>query len=93
MIIKVRYLATLYDLIGTMKEAVEVPDGATVLDLIKVLDERHGGRLSREILDGDRLKDEYNVLVNGRAIDYLAGMATRLKDGDEVVFMPPVGGG
>ncbi len=89
----VRYLATLYDLMGTMRDVLEVPDGSTVMDLIKAIDEKYGGRLSREILDGGRLKDEYNILVNGRAIDYLAGLGTRLKDGDEVVFLPPVGGG
>lgn len=91
--IKVRYLATLYDLMGTMKDVLEVPDGSTVMDLIKAIDERYGGRLSKEILDGERLKDEYNVLVNGRSVEYLAGLGTRLKDGDEVVFLPPVGGG
>jgi molybdopterin synthase sulfur carrier subunit len=93
MLVKVRYLATLYDLLGVMKEVVEVPQGATVRDLVKIIDERREGRLSREILDGDRLKDQYNILVNGRAVDYLAGLDTRLNEGDEVVFMPPVGGG
>lgn len=91
--IRVRYLATLFDLMGTMRDVVEVPEGATVRDLIRAIDRKHNGRLSREILDGDKLKDEYNILVNGRAIDYLAGLDTRLKDNDEVVFMPPVGGG
>lgn len=91
--VKVKFLATLYDLLGVMRDEAVVPEGATVLDLIKALDERYGGRLSREILDGDRLKEEYNVLVNGRAIDFLEGLSTRLKDGDEVVFLPPVAGG
>ena len=91
--VKVRYLATLYDLMGVMKEVFEIPEGSNVLDLIKVIDGKYGGRLSREILDGEKLKDEYNILVNGRAIDHLDGLNTRLKDGDEVVFMPPVGGG
>jgi molybdopterin synthase sulfur carrier subunit len=91
--VKVRFLATLYDLLGVMRDEAVVPEGATVLDLIKALDERYGGRLSKEILDGDRLKDEYNVLVNGRAVDFLEGLSTRLRDGDEVVFLPPVAGG
>lgn len=91
--VKVKFLATLYDLLGVMRDEAIVPEGATVLDLIKALDKRYGGRLSREILDGDKLKDEYNVLVNGRAIDFLEGLSTKLKDGDEVVFLPPVAGG
>ncbi|MFB6489666.1 MAG: ubiquitin-like small modifier protein 1 [Thermoproteus sp. AZ2] len=91
--VKVKFLATLYDLLGVMRDEAVVPEGATVFDLIKALDERYGGRLSKEILDGDRLKDEYNVLVNGRAVDFLEGLSTRLRDGDEVVFLPPVAGG
>lgn len=31
----------------------------------------------------------YNILVNGRSIDWLQGLDTRLQDGDEVVFIPP----
>ena len=33
------------------------------------------------------------ILVNGREIGVLDGLETRLKDGDEVVFVPVVHGG
>lgn len=92
--VKVKFLAILYDLMGVMSDIVEAPEGATVRDLIALIDGKYGGRLSKEILYADGgLRDEYNILVNGRAIDYLQGLRTPLKDGDEVVFMPPVGGG
>jgi molybdopterin synthase sulfur carrier subunit len=35
------------------------------------------------------LRPMYNILVNGRAIEWLSGLETQLKDGDEVVFIPP----
>ena len=33
------------------------------------------------------------IIVNGREIGVLAGLETKLKDGDEVVFIPVIHGG
>jgi molybdopterin converting factor small subunit len=33
------------------------------------------------------------LLVNGRDIDFLNRLETKLKEGDEVALFPPVGGG
>jgi molybdopterin synthase sulfur carrier subunit len=91
--IRVKFLATLFDLTGMLKTEVEVPDGVTVRKLIDILDERFP-RLKSELLqDGDQLRPMYNVLVNGRAVEWLRGLDTELKDGDEVVFIPPAAGG
>jgi len=90
--LRVKFLATLYDLTGVLKTEVEVPDGITVRELIDVLDQRFG-KLKAEILEGDKLKPMYNILVNGRAVEWLNGLETGLKDGDEVVFIPPAAGG
>lgn len=32
-------------------------------------------------------------MVNGKAIEWLNGLATKLNDDDEVVFLPPAEGG
>ncbi|MCI4446390.1 MAG: MoaD family protein [Pyrobaculum sp.] len=91
--LRVKFLATLSELTGVLKTEVEVPDGLTVRKLIDILTERYV-KLREELLDerGD-LKPMYNILVNGRAIEWLGGLETRLKDGDEVVFIPPAAGG
>ncbi len=89
----VKFLATLYDLTGVLKAEVETPGETTVRQLIDVLDAKFAG-LKTELLDQEgKLKPMYNVLVNGRAIEWLSGLETRLKDGDEVVFIPPAAGG
>ncbi|MFN7105021.1 MAG: ubiquitin-like small modifier protein 1 [Pyrobaculum sp.] len=88
----VKFLATLYDITGVLKTEVEIPDGITVRQLIDLLDGRF--KIKKELLDeGGQLKPMYNVLVNGRAVEWLGGLETRLKDGDEVVFIPPAAGG
>ncbi len=91
--LRVKFLASLYELTGMLKTEVEVPDGLTVRGLIDVLSEKYA-RLREELLDeGGNLKPMYNILVNGRAIEWLGGLDTLLKDGDEVVFIPPAAGG
>lgn len=91
--LRVKFLASLYELTGMLKTEVEVPDGLTVRGLIDVLTEKYA-RLREELLDeGGNLKPMYNILVNGRAIEWLGGLDTLLKDGDEVVFIPPAAGG
>jgi molybdopterin synthase sulfur carrier subunit len=91
--LRVKFLASLSELTGVLKTEVEVPDGVTVRRLIDILTERYV-KLREELLDerGD-LKPMYNILVNGRAIEWLGGLETQLKDGDEVVFIPPAAGG
>ncbi len=91
--LRVKFLASLSELTGVLKTEVEVPDGVTVRKLIDILAERYG-KLREELLDekGD-LRPMYNILVNGRAIEWLSGLETQLKDGDEVVFIPPAAGG
>jgi molybdopterin synthase sulfur carrier subunit len=91
--LRVKFLASLSELTGVLKTEVEVPDGITVRKLIDILTERYG-KLREELLDekGD-LRPMYNILVNGRAIEWLSGLETQLKDGDEVVFIPPAAGG
>ncbi|MFP3238107.1 MAG: MoaD/ThiS family protein [Caldivirga sp.] len=32
-------------------------------------------------------------MINGRSLDYVKGLDTVLNNGDEVVLLPPIGGG
>lgn len=91
--VRVKFLATLYDLTGVLKTEVEVEEGATVRRLIEVLSTRFE-KLRDELLDERGvLRPMYNILVNGRSIEWLKGLDTRLAEGDEVVFIPPAAGG
>lgn len=59
-------------------------------------------RISREIpelkhiFSDEELNDSRSnslIMVNGREISVLKGYATKLRDGDEIVFVPVVHGG
>lgn len=91
--IRVKFLATLYDLTGVLKTEIEVPDGVTIRKLVDILDEKYPKLRSELLQEGGQLRSMYNVLVNGRAVEWLRGLDTELRDGDEVVFIPPAAGG
>lgn len=91
--VKVKAYATIRDAIGTSVE-VMLHEGASVKDLLIELTRSYGKRFSERILDeGDELLPYVKLLVNGRDIDFLNKLQTKLKDGDEVSLFPPVGGG
>jgi molybdopterin converting factor small subunit len=39
------------------------------------------------------LNPHVRVMVNGQTIQFLQGMSTPLKEGDEVLILPPASGG
>jgi molybdopterin converting factor subunit 1 len=80
-IIRSLFFASYRDFAGQDELAVELPDGARVADLVAGLRAR-GGELAR-------LPESPVTAVN---MEY-APLGTRLRDGDEVAFIPPVAGG
>lgn len=81
----IRFLGLLRDKVG--RDALPLKSGETVGDLINEL-VRELPQV-KELIEGGLV----TVLVNGRAIEWLNGLKTKLRDGDEVVLMPPAGGG
>lgn len=75
------FFAAYRDLLGTPAMSVEIPEGATVGDLVREL-RRRGAPF-------DRLPAEPAVAVNRT----YARLSEPLGAGDEVAFIPPVAGG
>ena len=78
--VNVRLFASLREIFKSPYLEVELPEGATVADLVEVIREEaphlgHGGR--------------FHVTINKEFVEQDAV----LKDGDEVAIFPPVGGG
>lgn len=79
--VRVRYFAALREVTGRDEETVELPEGAAIPAARSALEERYPPLA--------RLLPPCAVAVN-RA--YVAADAP-LRDGDELVFIPPLGGG
>jgi len=71
---------------------VELGAQASVSELLDALCSRHRDMRSMAFCSTG-LRDDVNILVNGRNIDSLQGLATGLSDGDKVVIFPAAIGG
>jgi len=92
MMIRLKAFARFRDLLGGMTE-VNLPEGSTVFELLKKLASRSTD-LQYQIFDASgKVKDDVNVMVNGRHFESLEGSETTLADGDEVAIFPAVVGG
>ncbi len=66
---------------------------ATVGRLLDALGGEHPGVRQRVMDELGVLRPHVNVFVNGESVRYLQGLATPLRDGDEVMILPAVSGG
>jgi molybdopterin converting factor subunit 1 len=79
--LRLRYFASLRETTGKNEESLTLPDEATVADACALLIERYP-RLQQ-------LMERAACAVNHRYVS----AETVLREGDEVVFIPPIGGG
>lgn len=91
--IKTRYLAFIREETKKVEEELNIPADSTIQDYINELLRRYNG-LKKYLLDSQgNLRDGINVAVNGDVIRRSDYGNTVLKDGDEVVVIPPISGG
>jgi molybdopterin converting factor subunit 1 len=80
-LIRALFFASFRDIAGAQEIAVDLPDGSSVVDLVS--------RLRGRGATWESLPREPAVAVNRT----YAPLRTKLRDGDEVAFIPPVSGG
>ena len=94
--IQLRSVLDVAQVLGAKEQTVSIADGATVGGLVALLLEKHGEPLRALVMQGGgvpELAPHVKLYVNGRGVDFLEGMDTLLKDGDDVVIMPQISGG
>jgi molybdopterin converting factor small subunit len=79
--VQVRFLAVPPGALDRTRMEVEVPPGTTVGELIDMLADKYPVLRS------------YSRFVSAAVNRTIVGMQTELKEGDQVIFSPPVGGG
>jgi MoaD family protein len=79
--VTVRLFARLRDIVGTGEIARETPAGSTLKDVWRDL-----------VADYPPLEPYTRAISGARNADYVS-LDTRLSEGDEVAFLPPVSGG
>ena len=86
----VKPFANFREIIKESELEVEVENG-TISELLNSLCESYD--LRNKIFDGDKIRGYVTILVNGRSINFLDGLMTKLAYGDEIAIFPPVAGG
>ena len=94
MAITLKFIGVLRHASGNEKIALECKAGASLIDIVNAVTKEIPA-LRRNLLDEQLEEPKPNalILVNGKEISVLNGLETKLKDGDEVVFVPVVHGG
>jgi len=95
--VSVRLFTTLREIVGKKEELVKLAGDkdATIEKLLKLLSKRYGKSFAEYVYDvkTGEVKSLLQFLVNGRSASTLEGMNTKLKNGDVLAIIPPVGGG
>ena len=92
--VKVQYFAIVREIVGLRDEVLNLTEGITVLDLLKIIVTRHS-QLKEYIFDP---KTEYprpnlQFLVDDNLISALKGFETSMTQDCTFAIIPPVGGG
>ncbi len=91
--VRVKYMAVLRGLSKDPEKDVDF-NGSTLAELVDFLRGAEVEPLkSRMFGEGDRMRPDIVVFINDSDSMLTGGMASPLKEGDEVVFLPSVHGG
>ncbi len=89
--VKVGYMAQIKAKAGTGSEEIELPESASLADLVRHITNKHDAL--NDLLQDEEgtLRPTILVFVNDSQVDQ--GMSTTLHDGDDVSFLSPIAGG
>ncbi len=93
--VKVRSIALIKSLLGGSDLEVDLPEGATVDDLMARLTAIGDPALASHLAppQEESAHAPLRILINGRDITVLDGRRTVLADGDDVLVFIPIAGG
>jgi len=94
MVVTLKFIGALRHASGTDSLSLDCEPNSSIMDVLNSVAKK-SSTLRRNLLDEQLEKPTPNalILVNGREISVLDGLQTKLRDGDEVIFVPVVHGG
>jgi MoaD family protein len=91
--VRVKYMAVLRGLSEVPEKVIDF-NGSTLGELVEFLRGAEPGPIRSRMFDeGNRMRPDIVVFINDSDSTLTGGLASPLKDGDEVVFLPSVHGG
>jgi sulfur-carrier protein len=91
--VRVKVYATLRDLLGTRAIDLDITQATTIRQLLDDLVAVYPA-LADKLRDSQgNLTGQVHIMLNGRPIEFLDGLATQVVPTDTLSLFPPVGGG
>ena len=88
----IKFYAQLREFLKESKIEIELEEGTNILQLMEFLCKIYD--LREKIFNKkNELNKQIMILKNGRQIEFLEGIKTKLGDGDEIALFPPIMGG
>ena len=72
---------------------VEVPEGATVLQVVQIVADLGGSALQDLILKNGNIDGNLIVMLNKKDVSTIGGVELSISEGDEIALLPHVQGG
>jgi molybdopterin synthase sulfur carrier subunit len=92
--VEVKFFTSLREITGKKTEEIMLTDTITVEMLLTMLSEKYGKNFREYVYTKNgKVQGFLSFLVNGKNINALKGFDTKVKQGDTVAILPPVGGG
>lgn len=92
--VEVRFFTSLREITGEKVEKIQLNGIITVEELLSKLSKKYGGEFKEYLYNEEgNLHGYLSILVNGKSTKILQGLDTKLKEGDVIAILPPVGGG
>ena len=90
-----KYLAAAREITGTREETVETDKPSTIMDLLRLLAEKHGQKMRDYLFDSTtgKPKPHLRFLLDGRSVHMINEFDTMLSDEATLLIVPPVAGG
>jgi sulfur-carrier protein len=95
--VSVRFFTSLREITGKREETIQFTQDSTVTldDVLQKLTKKYGKDFTEYIYDQrtKQPKGYLQFLINGKSISPAKGTKTRIRNGDVLAIIPPVGGG
>ncbi|MFW6196090.1 MAG: ubiquitin-like small modifier protein 1 [Thermoplasmatota archaeon] len=93
MVIKIKFFASLREIVGEDEISMEKDDLKDVGDVLKKISLSSNKIQKRFYDDGSTLNKNLIVLKDGRNINYLEGLNTSVEEDDTIAVFPVIAGG